>query len=152
MKAHIGVGAESGLVHTVTTTAASEADVNQVADLLHGKEDYAYADAGYRGAPGRVDRPDLRWHIAAKPTDIARTPEGRVRTKVQKQEHAKASVRAKMAHPFRVIKRQLVLMKVRFKGLQENNAHVLTLFALSKLWMARQRLIATMGAVRPKAA
>ncbi len=152
MKAHIGVDAESGLVHTVTTTAANEADVNQVADLLHGKEEYVYADSGYRGAPARVMRDDLQWHIAARPTDIARIPEGRARTKVQKHEHGKASVRAKVEHPFRVIKRQFGLVKVRFKGLRKNNAHVLTLFALSNLWMARHRLIAMMGAVRPKAA
>ncbi len=152
MKAHIGVDAESGLVHTVTTTAANEADVNQVADLLHGKEDYVYADSGYRGAPGRVNRDDLQWHIAARPTDIARMPEGRAKTKVQKKEHGKASVRAKVEHPFRVIKRQFGLMKVRFKGLQKNTAHVVTLFALSNLWMARRQLIAMLGAVRPKAA
>jgi len=152
MKAHIGVDAESGLVHTVTTTAANEADVNQVADLLHGKEEYVYADSGYRGAPGRVNRDDLQWHIAARPTDIARMPEGRAKTKVQKQEHGKASVRAKVEHPFRVIKRQFGLMKVRFKGLQKNTAHVVTLFALSNLWMARRQLIAMLGAVRPKAA
>jgi IS5 family transposase len=152
MKAHIGVDAESGLVHTVTTTAANAADVNQVADLLHGKEEYVYADSGYRGAPARVMREDLQWHIAARPTDIARMPEGRVRTKVQKEEHAKASVRAKVEHPFRVIKRQFGLVKVRFKGLQKNTAHVLTLFALSNLWMARHRLIAMLGAVRPKVA
>jgi IS5 family transposase len=152
MKAHIGVDAESGLVHTVTTTAANEADVNQIADLLHGKEEYVYADSGYRGAPGRVNRDDLQWHIAARPTDIARMPEGRAKTKVQKQEHGKASVRAKVEHPFRVIKRQFGLMKVRFKGLQKNTAHVVTLFALSNLWMARRQLIAMLGAVRPKAA
>jgi IS5 family transposase len=62
MKAHIGVDADSGLVHTVTTTAANEADVNQVADLLHGKEAQVYADSGYRGAQSRVDRDDLQWH------------------------------------------------------------------------------------------
>jgi len=56
MKAHIGVDADSGLVHTVTTTAAHEADVAQVADLLHGKEEDVYADSGYRGAPNRVRR------------------------------------------------------------------------------------------------
>lgn len=47
MKAHIGVDADSGLVHTVTTTAANEADVEQVGDLLHGKEDAVWADSGY---------------------------------------------------------------------------------------------------------
>jgi len=152
MKAHIGVDADSGLVHTVTTTAANEADVVQVADLLHGKEKQVWADSGYRGAQRRVNRDDLQWHIAGRPSDIARMPEGRAKTKVQKEEHRKASVRAKVEHPFRVIKRQFGLVKVRFRGLQKNTAHVVTLFALSNLWMARHRLIAMMGAVRPKAA
>ena len=152
MKAHIAVDADSGLVHTVTTTAANEADVEQVADLLHGKEKEVYADSGYRGAQSRVSRDDLQWHIAARPSDIAKMPEGRAKTKVQKNEHRKASVRAKVEHPFRVIKRQFGLVKVRFRGLQKNTAHVVILFALSNLWMARHRLIAMMGAVRPKAA
>jgi IS5 family transposase len=152
MKAHIAVDANSALVHTVTTTAANEADVEQVADLLHGKEEEVYADSGYRGAQSRVDRNGLQWHIAGRPSDIAKMPEGRARALVQKQEHRKASVRAKVEHPFRVIKRQFGLVKVRFRGLQKNTAHVVTLFALSNLWMARHRLIAMIGAVRPKAA
>ena len=79
-------------------------------------------------------------------------PEGRAKTRVQKQEHSKASVRAKVEHPFRVIKRQFGLMKVRFKGLAKNTAHVITLFALSNLWMARKKLMAMMGEVRAKPA
>ncbi len=152
MKAHIAVDADSGLVHTVTTTAANESDVNQVADLLHGKEKEVWADSGYRGANKRVRREDLQWHIAARPSDIARMPEGRAKTRVQKQEHEKASVRAKVEHPFRVIKRQFGLAKVRFKGLAKNAAHVVTLFALSNLWMVRHQLIKMMGVVRPKTA
>ena len=151
MKAHIGVDADSGLVHTVTTTAANEADVEQVADLLHGKEEQVWADSGYRGAQSRVGR-DLQWNIAARPSDVAKLPEGRAKTKVQKAEHRKASVRAKVEHPFRVIKRQFGLVKVRFRGLAKNTAHVVTLFALSNLWMARKHLMASVGAVRPKAA
>jgi IS5 family transposase len=121
MKAHIGVEAESGLVHTVTATAAYEADVNQVAELLHGNEEYVYADSGYRGAPGRVNRDDLQWHIAARPTDIARMAEGIARTKAQKRAHGKASVGAKVEHPFPVIKRQFGLVKMRLKGLQKTS-------------------------------
>ena len=113
MKAHIGIDADSGLVHTVTTTAANEADVEQVADLLHGKEQQVWADSGYRGAQTRVQRDDLQWHIAARPSDIAKIPEGRAKAKLQKQEHGKASIRAKVEHPFRVIKRQFGLVKVR---------------------------------------
>jgi IS5 family transposase len=150
MKAHIAVDAHSGLVHTVTTTAANESDVEQIADLLHGKEQHVWADSGYRGAQTRVDREDLQWHIAARPSDIAKLPEGR-RKAAQKHEHRKASVRAKVEHPFRVIKRQFGLMKVRFRGLAKNTAHVLTLFALSNLWMARRQLMA-MAAVRPRSA
>jgi len=45
-KAHIAVDADSGLVHTVTTTPANEADIGQIADLLHGKEQHVWADSG----------------------------------------------------------------------------------------------------------
>ena len=152
MKAHIAVDADSGLVHTVTTTAANEADVEQVADLLHGKEEQVWADAGYRGAQTRVRKADLQWHIAARPSDMAKMPEGRAKTRAKKQEHRKASVRAKVEHPFRVIKCQFGLVKVRFKGLAKNTAHVITLFALSNLWMARKKLMAVMGVVRAQAA
>ena len=152
MKAHIGVDADSGLVHTVSTTAANEADVEQVADLLHGREAAVWADSGYRGAQSRVGREALEWHIAARPSDIAKMPESKAKTRLQKQEHRKASVRAKVEHPFRVIKRQFGLAKVRFKGLAKNTAHVVTLFALSNLWMARKKLLAMMGQVRPQMA
>jgi transposase, IS5 family len=152
MKAHIGVDADSGLVHTVTTTAANESDVEQVADLLHGKEEHVWGDSGYRGAQSRVEREELQWHIAGRPSDIAKMPEGRAKKRLQKQEHRKASVRAKVEHPFRVIKRQFGLVKVRFRGLVKNTAHVVTLFALSNLWMVRKQLMAMTGVVRPKAA
>lgn len=75
-------------------------------------------------------------------------PDGRARTKLQKAEHRKASVRAKVEHPFRVIKRQFGLVKVRFRGLQKNTGHLLPLFALSNLWMARRPLMAMQAAVR----
>ncbi|MFN9943268.1 MAG: transposase, partial [bacterium] len=110
-----------------------------------------WADSGYRGAQARVDREGLQWHIAARPSDIAKLPDGRRKAVAKKHEHRKASVRAKVEHPFRVIKRQFGLLKVRFRGLAKNTAHVVTLFALSTLWMARRQLMA-MAAVRPKTA
>ena len=60
-------------------------------------------------------------------------------------EHVKARIRAKVEHPFRVIKRQFGHMKVRYRGLAKNTAQLHTLFALSNLWMARHRLIGAMG-------
>jgi IS5 family transposase len=98
-----------------------------------------------------VQRDGLQWHIAARPSDIAKLPDGKAKTRLQEHERGKASVRAKVEHPFRVIKRQFALMKVRFRGLAKNTAHVVTLFALSNLWMARRQLMA-MAAVRPRSA
>lgn len=150
MKAHIGVDADSGLVHTVTTTPANEADVEMVEELLHGKEEFVHADAGYTGADKRVTRKNLRWEIAAKRGKVQAMADGRAKRAVEKREKRKASVRARVEHPFRVIKRQFGLMRVRFRGLAKNTAHVITLFALSNLWMARRKLLAMTGELRPQ--
>lgn len=149
MKAHIGADVDSGLVHTVVTTPANEADVEVVDELLHGKEQVAYADAGYAGAQNRVTRQCLRWEIAARRGRIKAMPEGRSKRALEKAERRKASIRARVEHPFRVIKRQFGYVKVRFKGLAKNTAQVITLFALSNLWMVRKRLVAMAGGLRP---
>ena len=60
-------------------------------------------------------------------------------------EHIKASIRAAVEHPLRVIKRQFGHVKARYRGLAKNGAQVLTLFALSNLWMARPHLLAKTG-------
>jgi IS5 family transposase len=150
MKAHIGVDADSGLVHTVTTTAANEADVEQVQDLLHGKEEVVHADAGYTGAQAHVENDELRWEIAAKRGRIKTMKDGRQKRAIEKAEKGKASIRAKVEHPFRVIKCQFGLKKVRFKGLAKNTVHVIMLFALSNLWMVRKKLMAMTGPLRPQ--
>jgi len=152
MKAHIGVDVDSGLVHTVTTTPANEADVEQIADLLHGKEKVVHADAGYTGAPSRVENADLTWQIAMKRGQVKAMPPGAAKRRMEKEERNKASIRARVEHPFRVIKRQFGLLKVRFRGLAKNTSHLVTLFALSNLWMARKRLLAIAGNVRPMTA
>jgi IS5 family transposase len=59
----------------------------------------------------------------------------------EKIEKAKAGIRAKVEHPFRVIKRQFGFIKVRYRGLKKNTAQLVTLFALSNLWMARGKLM-----------
>ena len=150
MKAHIGVDRRSGLVHTVVTTPANEADIEIVDELLHGKESTVHADAGYTGADKRVTRKKLTWAIAAKRGKIRAMPEGRKKAAIEKRETAKARIRARVEHPFRVIKRQFGLAKVRFRGLAKNTAHVITLFALSNLWMARKKLMAMTGSLRPR--
>ncbi len=150
MKAHIGADVDSGLVHTVTTTAANVADVTQTEALLHGKEKVVHADAGYTGADKRVARKRIQWRIAAKRGKIKAMNDGPLKTAIQELETLKARVRARVEHPFRVIKRQFGFVKVRFKGLAKNTAQVITLFALSNLWMARKQLMAMTGSLRPQ--
>ena len=142
MKAHIGVDADSGLVHTVIGTAANVNDVTHGHGLLHGKETVVFADAGYLGAIKRPEATGVDWHVAMRPGKRRalnkQSPWGRL---LDKAEQVKASVRAKVEHPFRVIKCQFGFTKVRYKGLAKNTAQLMTLFALSNLWMARKRII-----------
>jgi IS5 family transposase len=150
MKAHIGVDVDSGLVHAVTTTAANVRDLDEVEMLLHGKEETVHADSGYTGADKRVTRKNLTWHIAARPGRLKAIECGREKRSIEKQERRKASIRAKVEHPFRVVKRQFGYTKVRFRGLAKNTAQVLTLFALANLWSARRKLLADTGQLRPQ--
>jgi IS5 family transposase len=114
--------------------------------LLHGQEEVVFADSGYRGVEKRQEIQDKRakvdWQIAIMPGK----PKALDQTKAShalkdKLEKVKASVRAKVEHPFRVLKCQFGFTKVRYKGLAKNTAQLLTLFALSNLWMARKRII-----------
>ena len=144
MKAHIGVDAASGLVHTVIGTAANVNDVTQASALLHGEEQVVFADSGYQSAPKRPDAiAGVNWHIAMRPGKrraLDKTNEGDAL--VDKVEKLKASVRAKVEHLFGLVKRQFGHMKVRYCGLRKNTAQLVTLFALSNLWMVRGKLLA----------
>ena len=146
MKAHIGVDEHTGLVHTVRSTAANVAGVTQVGQLLHGREQAVFGDAGYTGARKHAKpRRGRRWYIAAKRGMVKAITDTRLRELTEQIEHRKASIRAAVEHPFRVIKRQFGHMKVRYRGLEKNGAQVVTLFALANLWMARKHLLATTG-------
>ena len=148
MKAHIGVDADSGLVHTVRGTSGNVSDVVEGNSLLHGQETDVYADAGYQGAEKRPDaKKDVTWHVAMRPgkrraLDKDNKP---IDALIEQVEKIKASIRAKVEHPFRVIKRQFGYTKVRYRGLMKNTLQLKTLFALSNLWMARHQLLAAQG-------
>ena len=143
MKAHIGVDADSGLVHTVRGTAGNVADVVEANTLLHGQETQVWADAGYQGADKRPDaKNDVRWNIAMRPGRRKQLDKTKPLDDLTDQlERLKASIRAKVEHPFRVIKHQFGHVKVRYQGLAKNTAQLHTLFALSNLWMMRASLL-----------
>ena len=145
MKAHIGVDADSGLVHTVVATSAQVSDVTQADRLLHGEEVMAFGDAGYQGVDRRPERThgQVRWHVALRPGKrrrLARDSLGRARERL---EQAKASVRAKVEHPFQIIKQRFGHRKVRYRGLAKNHAQLYTLFALANLVRAKSQLLGT---------
>ena len=143
MKAHIGADADSGLVHTVICTPANTSDVTQAEALLHGEEEIAFGDAGYQGAHKRPEATMKNWLVAMRPGKRRKLDPDNPRDAIVNEiERLKASVRAKVEHPFRVIKRQFGFTKVRYRGLAKNTAQLTTLFALSNLWMARRKLIA----------
>lgn len=148
LKAHIGVDKESGLVHTLVTTAANVSDISQTPALLHGQEQEIWLDAGYVGVEKREDmqavlaanEQELKWHIARRRKTIEKLAEGWQKSLVQAYEKLKAQVRARVEHPFHVVKNIFKYKKTRYKGLAKNDAQLNVLFALSNLYMVREKL------------
>ena len=137
MKAHIGVDADSGVTHSLETSTAKRHDSQVWDELLHGEETSVWADKGYVSAereaafkgPGKV------WGVMRK------APKGSPLHPVDAQiNRVIAMVRAKVEHPFRVIKRQFGHVKTRYRGLAKNRAQLFTLFALGNLFLVRRRL------------
>jgi len=144
MKAHIGVDAASGLVHTVIGTAGNVADVTQAHALLHGDESIALGDAGYQGVGKREGNQgkSVTWHVAMKRSKRRALPSNELGRMREKLEQLKASVRAKVEHPFHVIKNLFGHRKTRYRGLGKNTAQLLSLFGFANLVLAGRRFTA----------
>lgn len=107
-------------MHSVVGTAANVADVTQVDRLLHGEEKPVHADAGYNGVEKRPEHEGSQviWQIAARRSTYKLNGKRSLLYRMKRKiERAKAQTRAKVEHPFRVIKRQFGYTKVRFRGL-----------------------------------
>lgn len=137
LKAHIGVDSKAGIVHSVCTSAASVADKHMLPDLLHGEERKVWGDGAYQGQ-GEVIR-----QVAPLAQDMTSR---RVRYKnfvdelQRAKNRVKARVRAKVEHPFRILKRIFGFEKVRYRGLRKNHHRLCTSFALVNLYLHRKRL------------
>ncbi len=139
MKAHIGVDAASGLVHSVVGTAANESDVSQAHALLHGHEENAFGDAGYTGVDKRdeMQGKSVKWQVAVKRGKLKAMRDGAVKDLLIAVERAKAQIRARVEHPFHVIKNLFGHRIVRYKGLVKNTAQLFSLFGLANLTLAK---------------
>ncbi|AVA33698.1 MULTISPECIES: IS5 family transposase [Cupriavidus] len=147
MKAHVGVDAASGLVHSVVGTAANESDVSQAHALLHGHEAHAFGDAGYTGVDKREEMQGktVKWQVAVKRGKITAMRDSAVKDLLIAVERAKAQIRARVEHPFHVIKNLFGHRKVRYKGLVKNTAQLFSLFGLANLALAKRQLLPAHG-------
>jgi IS5 family transposase len=138
MKLHIGVDSKTKLIHSMTTTAANVHDAKVLGDLLHGNETRVYGDQAYRGqavviracAPNAKDFTNQRYRHRGGVDEVER---GKNRTK--------SGVRAKVEHPFGVIKRVFGFAKVRYRGLTKNTQRLWVSCGLTNLFIVRHRLL-----------
>ncbi|EIC28645.1 MULTISPECIES: IS5 family transposase [Methylomicrobium] len=139
MKAHIGVDAESGLVHTVEMTTAKVADGVMTEALLHGEERVVLGDRAYT----RKDRNLAADRLEGEPVWAFPFKRGKGEELPVEQalhNHMLAPLRAMVEHPFRIVKRQFGYTKVRYRGLFKNAQQLYLLFALGNLYHVRQAL------------
>jgi transposase, IS5 family len=143
MKAHIGVDAACGVVHSLTGTATNDADITQVAAVLHGQEKAVFADAGYSGAAKRPEHAgrEVSWNVAVKRSIIKALPKA-LRDLAEPAERALAQVRAWVEQPFHIVKNLFRHRKLRYRGLAKNTAQLHTLFALANLAIVKKTLLA----------
>jgi len=145
MKAHIGVDAGTGYVHSVTATAANVHDLDQAANLVRDDDEVVYCDAGYQGAEKRPEiagdahLSQVQWRVAARKGVLKAMAEPD-----RAAESRKASVRAKVEHPFLIAKRDFGFTKTRYRGIAKNLNHLQMLFA-SANWLMRARAVALTG-------
>jgi transposase, IS5 family len=139
MKAHVGVDAESGVTHSLETSTARVHDSRIWDELLHGEETSVWADKGYVSAEREAAFSDdgKVWGVMRK------APKGsKLHPEDKKINRIIAMVRARVEHPFRILKRQFGYVKTRYRGLAKNRAQLFTLFALGNLFLVRRRLLA----------
>ncbi len=139
MKAHIGVDADTGIVHSMSTTAANAHDVTEAHNLLHGGETQVWCDAGYQGVHQREENlgREVEWQVAMRPGKRRKLDPESAEALAEKN---KASVRAKVEHPFLKVKRIFGYAKVRYRGLAKNTGRLALLFGLGNLLTAEGQL------------
>jgi transposase, IS5 family len=137
LKAHVGVDSKRGHVHSVCTSAASVADKHMLPDLLHGDERKVWGDGAYQGQGEAIRQ------AAPQAQDMTsrRVQYKNFVDELQKAKNrVKARVRAKVEHPFRILKRIFGFEKVRYRGLKKNHERLCACFALVNLYLHRKRL------------
>jgi IS5 family transposase len=137
MKAHIGVDASSGLVHSMSATTAKDHDITQIDNILHGDEKAIIADKGYADTKRKklCRKKSIFWGVLDK------AKRGQQLSSSQNKRNRKlAAVRGKVEHPFQIIKCQWKYTKVRYRGINKNLSQLYLLFGLSNLFKVRKTI------------
>ena len=137
MKAHIGVDARSGLVHTAGVTTGKVHDAKVMDNLIREDDRAVFADKGYVNEKKKraARRAGVYWAVKEKPKAGRRLSSSQL-----KRNRRHGAIRAKVEHVFRVLKCQFGYRKVRYRGIDKNGAQVFTLLALANLFLARRQL------------
>jgi IS5 family transposase len=140
MKGHIGVDSQSKLIHSVAATAANVHDSQLLGDLLHGDETRVWGDSAYMGQGDTIREQapkakDFTNRKASRHRPLSDADKGKNRTK--------SRVRARVEHPFLILKRVFGFTKVRYRGLDKNATRLFVACGLVNLYMARRRLLRT---------
>lgn len=140
MKGHIGVDSKTKLIHSAMVSSANMHDSQALGDLLHGDETRVWGDSAYSGQKAAIKK------AAPNAQDFTNKKSARnmpLSDEDKSKNTTKSKVRAKVEHPFAIIKRQFGFNKVRYKGIHKNAHHLFVSCALSNLVMAKKHLLAT---------
>jgi transposase, IS5 family len=137
MKVHIGTD-KRGLTHEITATSARVNDFTQLPELLHGQEQELYGDRSYWSE-------EHRWlcrEVGIRYRVNRRGKRARELTPAQRRiNRSRSRIRARVEHPFNVVKRLWGFTKVRYRGVAKNLARAYSMFALANLYLVRRRLM-----------
>jgi transposase, IS5 family len=137
MKFHIGA-TKQGVVHSLATGPANEADITRLDELLHGQESQLYGDQAYWCEDHRQQCKhagiDYRVNRKAKPRHKLTGHQKLIN-------RSRSRTRARGEHPFHVVKRLWGFAKVRYRGIYKNTVRAFAAFALGNLYMLRRRLL-----------
>lgn len=138
MKIHVGADVNSGLAHTVSVTPANASDISQMPNLLREDDRAVFGDKGYVNNTFKrlARKAGVFWGVSLKASKQHPLTDANKRFN-----HRMSSIRARVEHVFRVIKRQFGYTKVRYKGIAKNAAQVFSLIGLTNLYLARRALM-----------
>lgn len=137
MKLHVGAS-NKGLVHSVATGPANQADITRLGDLVHGEEDELYGDQAYWSEDHRqhCKQAGIRYRVNRRAK-----PRSQLSTYQKSVNRSRSRRRAFGEYPFLVVKRLWGFTKVRYRGIYKNTVRAFAMFALANLYLVRRRLM-----------